>query len=518
MATVITNGPIWTGTDTSASWVAIDGTRITAVGDGSPPDGDVIDLEGRSLLPGFQDAHVHPPIGGLAMIRCELHDIDPADYGAAISSYAEHHPDRPWILGDGWPMNAFEGGVPRKEVLDAIVPDRPVFLLSTEGHAAWVNSRALELAGIDANTPDPPHGRIERHPDGTPVGTLQEGAMGLVERIAPADTLDEVMKGITVAEAYLLSLGITGWQDAWVRPIDHTAYRTLDRSGRLIGRAVGALVWDRYRGVEQLDELLAMTLEGTDRYRPTAIKFMVDGVIENGTGAVCSPYVDTDDVGLLFLDADLLNEVVPRVMAAGIQPHFHAIGDRAIKIALDSVAAGTRNDATNVRPHIAHIHLVDPVDVPRFAELGVAANAQALWACNDLTMIDLTIPRLGAERAAWQYPFRAFIDAGAHLAAGSDWSVSTANPFAQMAVAVTRATAAAPEPFLPDQALTRAEALRAFTIGSAWVDHDEQRAGTIEVGKEADLVITSDDPLTVGDLASVRVEATMVRGVTVYER
>jgi hypothetical protein len=278
------------------------------------------------------------------------------------------------------------------------------------------------------------------------------------------------------------------------------------------------LVWDRYRGVEQLDELLAMTLEGTDRYRPTAIKFMVDGVIENGTGAVCSPYVDTDDVGLLFLDADLLNEVVPRVMAAGIQPHFHAIGDRAIKIALDSVAAGTRNDATNVRPHIAHIHLVDPADVPRFAELGVAANAQALWACNDLTMVDLTIPRLGAERAGWQYPFRAFIDAGAHLAAGSDWSVSTANPFAQMAVAVTRATAAAPEPFLPDQALTRVEALRAFTIGSAWVDHDEQRAGTIEVGKEADLVIASDDPLTVGDLASVRVEATMVRGVTVYQR
>jgi predicted amidohydrolase YtcJ len=205
-------------------------------------------------------------------------------------------------------------------------------------------------------------------------------------------------------------------------------------------------------------------------------------------------------------------------MAAGIQPHFHAIGDRAIRSALDAVEAGEPADVERVRPHIAHIHVIDPVDVPRFASIGVAANAQTLWACHDDTMTDLTIPRLGDDRSTWQYPFRSLVDAGAHLAAGSDWSVSTADPFAQMAVAVNRSTAAHPEPFLPAQSLTRLEALTAFTSGSAWVNHDEQRAGTIDVGKDADLVVASDDPRTEVELTTVRTEVTFVGGEVVYQR
>jgi predicted amidohydrolase YtcJ len=245
---------------------------------------------------------------------------------------------------------------------------------------------------------------------------------------------------------------------------------------------------------------------------------MVDGVVENGTGAMCSPYVGSTDRGLTFLPSDLLADVVPALMAAGLQPHFHAIGDCAIRSALDAVALGDRGDVVRTRPHIAHIHVVDPVDVPRFAELGVAANAQALWACNDATMVDLTIPRLGVERAGWQYPFRSLLDAGATLAAGSDWSVSTPDPFAQMAVAVTRRTSEAPEPLHPDQGLTVEEALTAFTVGSAWVNHDEDRAGTIAPGKAADLVVASDDPFHVHDLATVRVEATFVGGRIAFAR
>ncbi|MDA2978324.1 MAG: amidohydrolase [Actinomycetota bacterium] len=518
MRTVFFNGPIWTGTAATPAWVAIEGSRIAALGEGQPPDGERFDLDGRCLLPGFQDAHVHPPIGGLALIRCELHEVPPSDYAETIANYAADNPDVPWILGGGWPMNAFDGGIARREFLDGIVPDRPVRLNSSEGHASWVNTKALEIAGIGATTPDPQDGRIERDLDGSPNGTLQEGAMGLVDRFAPADTVADVLHAIVAAQDYLVSLGITGWQDAWVRGVDHDAYRTLDADGRLIARVFGSLWWDRERGVEQLDELIATTKEGTPKYRPNGIKLMVDGVIENGTGAVCSPYVGTDDRGLTFIDAEALRTIVPRIMAAGIQPHFHAIGDCAIRSALDAVEAGNPSDVATVRPHIAHIHLIDPVDVPRFSSLGVSANAQALWACHDDTMVDLTIPRLGDERSQWQYPFRSLVDAGAHLAAGSDWSVSTADPFAQMAVAVTRATADAPQPFLPDQALTPSEALTAFTAGSAWVNHDDRRAGTIEAGKDADFVIASDNPITAPDLSRVRAEATFIGGRVMYQR
>lgn len=519
MRLTFVNGPIWTGTAADPDWVTIDGTTIVSIGTDTPPSGEVFDLDGRCLMPGFQDAHVHPPIGGLALIRCELHEVDPVDYAATIATYAATHPERTWIIGGGWPMNAFEGGVAHRSILDAIVPDRPVLLHSSEGHAAWVNSRALEIAGIDDTTSDPPHGRIERDADGTPNGTLQEGAVGLVEQFAPPDTPAEVADGILAGQGYLLSHGITGWNDAWVRPIDHDAYRTLDSDGRLIGNVLGSLWWDRDRGPEQLDDLLKMTLEGTSRYRPRAIKLMVDGVIENGTGAVCSPYVgSSDDRGITFIASDVLTEIVPRIIAAGIQPHFHAIGDCAIRSALDAVASADPADTRHVRPHIAHIHLIDPDDIPRFAELGVTANAQSLWACHDDTMTELTIPRLGPERTSWQYPFRSLVDAGARLAAGSDWSVSTADPFAQMAVAVTRATDDAPDPFLPDQALTPTEALTAFTFGSAWVNHDDHRAGTIEIGKDADFVVGSDHPLYAPDIARVRTEATFVSGRLVYER
>lgn len=516
--TVFVNGSIWTGTGSMPDWVVVEGSRITDVGAGPAPDGETFDLDGRCLLPGFQDSHVHPPMGGLALIRCDLHEVDPEAYVDTIASYARSNTDAPWILGGGWPMNAFDGGIAHRSILDAIVPDRPVFLLSSEGHAAWVNSRALEIAGVDSSTPDPTHGRIERDADGTPNGTLQEGAIDLVERFAPEDTADEALRGILAGQDYLLSLGITGWNDAWVRPIDHGAYRTLDNDGRLLARVLGSLWWDRERGEEQLDHLLEMTKEATTRYEPTGIKLMVDGVIENGTSALGMPYEgSTDDRGIAFLGEDLLRSIVPKIMAAGIQPHFHAIGDRAIRTALDAVEAGDPDHVRRVRPHIAHIHVIDPIDIPRFASIGVAANAQALWACHDDTMIDLTIPRLGAERSTWQYPFRSLLDAGAHMGAGSDWSVSTADAFAQMAVAVTRSTAQAPEPLLPQQALTREEALAAFTSGSAWINHDEQRAGTIEVGKDADFVVASDNPLSAEDLASVRTEATLIGGRVVFE-
>lgn len=517
MAVLFHNGPILTMEPGPApDWLVVDGATVAGVGFGPPPNTEErFDLDGRCLLPGFQDAHVHPPIGGVAMNRCDLHELSPEDYLPSIAAYAQANPDLPWILGGGWAMHDFAGGIARADVLDAIVPDRPVLLHGSEGHGAWANSEALRRAGIDSATPDPSDGRIERDADGRPNGTLQEGAVDLVEAVAPSLTVAELRAGIVSAQRYLLSNGITGWQDAWVTPMAQSAYLESDASGELVASVVGALWWDRDRGTEQLADLIARSRNGSTRFRPSAVKLMVDGVCENGTASMLAPYEAGGGSGIQFIVREVLLEAVPQIMAAGLQPHFHGIGDKAIRDALDAVAAADPADVARTRPHIAHIQVIDPADVPRFGALGVAANAQALWACNDDCMLDLTKPRLG-DRAALQYPFRSLVDSGARLVCGSDWSVSTANPFAQMAVATTRSHQPGAEPFEPGQALTRQEALSGFTRGSAWINHRESATGSLRSGKRADLVVASDDPLRVADLNDVSVSATFVGGDLVW--
>jgi len=520
-STILSNGTIHSMDIALANpdWVEIAEGRIVRTGQGKAPSGNHLDLAGRTLLPGFHDAHVHPSLGGLALIRCNLHDLSNLkDFQAQIAACAQARPEATWILGGGWAMEDLPNGLARAEWLDAVVPDRPVYLGSSEGHAAWVNSKALELAGIDRHTPDPVDGRIERHPDGTPLGTLQEGAAYLVEKVLPPTQQSEVEQGIVAAQEMLLSLGITTWQDAWVEKTTHHAYQALDASGRLLAMATGSLWWERDRGMEQLPELIERAKEVGRRYRPGSIKFMVDGVCENGTASMVHPYLGThDDRGLVFIPREMLLEAVPAAMAAGLQPHFHAIGDQAIRDALDAVAAGRPEHARVVRPQIAHVQVVDPADIPRFAQLHVAANVQMLWACHDDTMVDLTTPRLGDHRSRWQFPFRSLIDAGAIFACGSDWSVSTANPFPQMEVAVSRLMPGMEVSFQKEQAITREEALQGFTTGAAWVNHEETRSGSITAGKAADLIIVDQDPLETNDLASVRVEMTLTDGQVVFE-
>lgn len=515
---VFHNGPIVTMTGAVADWVAVADGRIVGIGDGTAPKADRVDLDGAALLPGFHDAHVHPALGGMAMIRCDLHDLaGPEDYVAAVAAYAAAHPSLEWVLGGGWAMDAFPGGLAPAGALDAVVPDRPVFLRSREGHAAWANSVALRLAGVDAATPDPPDGRIERAADGSPSGTLQEGAMALVADAAPSPGVDDYVDAIAAAQRMLLGLGVTSWQDAAVTPSIHDAYLELDRRNRLIGTVRGALWWDRRHGIDQIESIVARSRRGSSRFGPRSVKLMVDGVCENGTASLHAPYEGTESTGIQFIERKVLMEAVPRIMAEGLQPHFHAIGDRAITDALDAVAAGAPADIAAVRPHIAHIQVVAPDDIRRFADLGVAANAQALWACYDACMVDLTIPRLGPERSERQYPFRSLLDSGARLVAGSDWSVSTANPFEQIAVAVTRRLHRSTDAFHPEEAVPVDAMLRAFTSGSAWINHDEQRSGTIEAGKAADLIVIDRDPRVAppDELAAIEVLATYVGGVLV---
>ena len=535
---VLTGGAVLTmdAARRTAEAVAIRDGRIVAIGSTDDidrlrgPRTRRIELAGRTLLPSFQDAHVHPAMAGINLTRCPLHDLEPtaAVYIETIRTYALANPDRAWVIGDGWYMSAFPGGTPTRQALDAVVPDRPAFFVNRDGHGAWVNSRALALAGIDRGSSDPPSGRIERETNGDPSGTLHEGAMEIVRQILPPTTTEDLARGLELAQAYLQRLGISAWQDAWVTAEDLAAYRLIAERGSLTGRAIACHWWDRDRGGEQIDELIERRRISTiGRLRPTTVKIMQDGVAENYTASMLEPYLDsngqsTGNRGISFVDPKLLKGYVTRLDAAGFQVHFHALGDRAVREALDAIeAAQQANGPSDGRHHLAHLQVVDPAEYPRFKALGVAANIQPYWACNDAQMIDLTLPFLPAERGALQYPFRSLHAAGARLVGGSDWTVSTPNVLAEIEVAVNRIS---PEqrdaaPLLPAEALDRDTALAAFTRGSAWVNHLDAETGSIELGKLADLVVLDRDlahadQRTLGD---IRVLLTLIEGVAVHE-
>ncbi len=521
--------------------VAVKDGRIAAVGTDDDVRNligsgtEVIDLRGRMLVPGFQDAHVHPPAAGVDMLRCDLHDVSGLDaYRATISDYARSHPGADWILGGGWAMDVFPGGTPTKDVLDELVPDRPVYLPNRDGHGAWVNSEALKLAGITRDTPDPRDGRIERDELGEPSGTLHEGAQSLVADLAPEPTNEEWEQGLLEAQRYLHSLGITAWQDAIVGGSCPTldAYLAVAGRGELTARVVGALWWDRHRGLEQIPELVASRARGpVGRFSPTSIKIMVDGVCENFTAAVLDPYLDahghaTENRGITFVDPELMKEAVTRLDAEGFQVHFHSLAERAVRGALDAVEAALRaNGPNDHRHHLAHLQVVHPDDIPRFRELGAVANAQALWAAHESQMDDLTIPFLGEPRWTWQYPFGSLVRAGAMLAMGSDWSVSSPDPIKQIHVAVNRVMpddypyrVEQREVFLPQERIDLATAIAGFTIGSAYVNHLDEVTGSIEVGKYADLAVVDRDlfahPAT--EIADAKVVLTLVEGERVH--
>lgn len=539
---VFTGGPVFTATTTRARHhaVAVLGGRIVAVGPGAldlvGARTEVVDLAGRLLVPGFQDAHVHPVSGGLELLRCDLNDgTTLAEYVATVAEYAAAHPDEEWILGGGWSMSAFPGGTPTAVDLDRVVSDRPVFLPNRDGHGAWVNSRALERAGITRDTPDPVDGRIERNADGHPTGTLHEGAMNLVVRLLPEVDDDAMLAALLRGQEYLHSFGITSWQDAIVGaysdlPDPGDTYLRADADGLLSGRVVGALWWDRSAGLDQIDSLVERRARyRSEHFAATSVKIMQDGVAENFTAAMLESYHDghghpTDNSGISFVPPEVLNVAVPRLDALGFQVHFHAIGDRAVRECLDAVEQAIAvNGRRDNRHHIAHIQVIHPDDIARFRELGVAANMQSYWATLEPQMIELTMPYLGERRSAWQYPFGDLHHAGVVLAAGSDWSVSTPDPLAAIHTAVNRTAAPGHEegdyePFLPHQAIDLGTSLVAYTAGSAWVNHRDHDTGTVEVGKLADLVVLDRDPFDgPGEaIGTTRVLQTFVGGARVY--
>jgi predicted amidohydrolase YtcJ len=508
----------------------------------------IVDLAGGTLLPGFIDAHVHPVFAGDQLRRCDLSGAaTQAEYIDIIARFARDHPEAEWITGGGWSMEAFPRGVPTAAPLDTVVSDRPVCLRNRDGHGVWVNTKALERAGIDMTTPDPKDGRIERDEQGHPAGMLQEGAAGLVSRLIPAATEDDWDAGLRAAQEYLLSLGITGWQDAIIgdRPgagDPMAAYVRAAQAGTLKATVVGALWWSRERGLDQLADLVERRSQAQrecpGRFRATTVKMMLDGVAENHTAAMLEPYLDghgcpSDVSGLDFIDPELLPRYVTDLDRAGFQVHFHALGDRAVRNALDAIeAARQASGSTGQRHHLAHLQVVHPDDIPRFAEIQAAANIQALWAAHEPQMDELTIPFLGQRRSGWQYPFRSLADAGANLCAGSDWPVSSPNPLWAAHVAVNRVAPPSAhddlsvngtdgrEPFLPAERLDLRTFLAAYTSGSARINGVEASAGAIQPGLDADFAVVDADLRDIGshEIGQASVTQTWIRGELAYQQ
>ena len=505
-----------------ASALAVSGGRITALGSDDEvdavigPSTAVVTLHGETVLPGFQDAHIHPIYGGLLEFQCDLHGLpDLTAYLEAIRAFAAAHPEAAWIEGGGWDYPVFPGGRPTREILDAVVADRPVFITAYDGHSAWVNSRAMELADITATTPDPLNGRIERDAAGVATGVLVEDAAALLDGILPQPTDEQLGAALLAAQRHLHGLGVTAWHDAGANPEWLPAYRTASAAGTLTARVTVAQQWQpwgREREADPLPRLEAARAAITgERLRADVVKFWLDGVIENRTAVLLEPYVGPDgrpgsDPGTPAYQTDELQAAVIALEQRGFDCHFHAIGEGAVRQALDAVEAARRVNRETGRHHsAAHLERIHHDDIARFAALGVAANLQPLWAHDDESTRATQEPLIGLARYHDRYPFGDLHRSGARLAGGSDWTVTTANPLEEMEVGIRRVFPTSPgdPPWLPEQRLDLDTMLAAFTLGSAWVNRLETETGTLEVGKQADLVVLDRDLRGIPDAASL---------------
>ncbi|MFS0794189.1 amidohydrolase [Microbacterium sp. 1P10AE] len=491
------------------------------------PGAEELDAGGGLVTPGFVDAHVHLGVGAVDALRCDLAgaaSIDEID--TRIRAFAAEHGDA-WVVGGGWDPTLFPAAGPRADHLDALVGDRPALLLDADHHAAWANTAALERAGLDVRTPDPEDGRIERDVAGRPSGTLRDGAAQLVARLLPQPRTEDVARGILRLSRDLLAAGITGWQEAALGayggfPDFTDAYLRLLTTGGLEGRATGAQWVPRDLTEEGIEAFVAATVERAARLTAAGLpsataKLMLDGIVETRTAHLLEPYCGFEDRGRGYFSPALTTRLVAALNAAGIAVHVHAIGDAAVRDALDAFAAVPTADRRAVRNHIAHIQLIHADDVPRFAALGVTANAQPFWACATALARQSTLPLIGPDRGDELYVFGSLSRSGADLAMGSDWPVSTFDPWQGIHVAVTRRPPgeADAESLGPGESLPLAVAIDAYTRGSAVLLG--VGSGVLRVGERADLAIANRDPFTGPEDAihETRTAATVLGGTVV---
>jgi predicted amidohydrolase YtcJ len=495
-----------------------------------------IDMQGKTLLPGLIDAHGHVLELGLASNALQLREAkNLAQAQKMIAAYAKKHARQEWLTGFGWNQVVWQlGRFPTAKEIDSVVSDRPVLLERVDGHASWVNSRALALAGIDKNTPDPEGGKIERDANGNPTGVLVDKASSLVFRLIPPESAAQMRQALDSAMQQLAQAGLTSVHDAGVSVAADALYRDYAASGKLRVRVYGMI-----RGVgsdfDQLSKDGPLPGMSDDHYALRAVKLFADGALGSRGAALLQPYADAPhSKGLLFMDAATMQQQVAKAAGKGYQVNVHAIGDAGNAQVLDALAsaqagtqagaqagAGTQSgtQAGALRHRVEHAQVVALADIGRFAQLGVIPSMQPVHATSDKNMAEA---RVGPERIRGAYAWRSFLQQGSRIACGSDFPVESPNPFEGLHAAVTRQDADGSPlgGWHPDQAMSVFEALRCFTLDAAYAAHQENALGSLEPGKWADFVLVDQDlfKMSIYDLHKIKVLQTWVGGKRVYLR
>ena len=535
--TILDGGQVYTPAGWAESIAIRDGV-IVAVGDSDSVDAfrtgstDVIDLAGRTVFPGFHDVHVHPLIAGMQEFSCRLPPgATPDIIAESVGDCASRAEPGEWINGGNWVAAVFEPGQQTRQFLDAVAPDNPVFLYDESHHSVWVNTKALEVAGIDRDTPDPEGGIIERGPDGNPNGLLRETANAMVASVIPPASDARKMEGMKIATDEMLAHGITSFTVAYANSWQLGALARLAREGTLRQRVRACVAWSHdpalaYAAESQL--AIRATYE-SERLKVDCVKIMLDGVpTESHTASMLAPYEDTtgeDDprpkLGLLLVPQEALNDAVTAFDRQGLHVKMHAAGDGAVRAAIDAVAAARERNGFGGPMHdVAHSTFADPADIPRPRELGMAWEfSPYIWFPTPMAAIDIR-KAVGDERMKRWVPIRDALETGALVAAGSDWPVvPLVDPWLAVETMVTRQVPGGSEDTLGlQEQVTLEDALRILTWNGARLMGQGDKVGTIEVGKEADLVVTSQNPFDVEPTAvhRTKVEMTFIAGERVY--
>ena len=487
-----------------------------------------IDAGGKLVLPGFTDCHIHFLDGSLNLGRADLEGAkDPAEIQERLRAYAAKHPDDAWILGHGWNYAMFGQEIlPHKKYLDGLFPERPVFLDGYDGHTYWANSKAMFLAGIGKETPNPPNGEIVHDPQtGEPTGALKESAGELVEKVIPKPDRVAKLRALRSGLKWANQNGLTRVHSAGQDFPELDLFDELRQEKQLSVRFYIAYFQDppelRKQDIEVME---AARKKYHDEWIDVgAVKFMLDGVVESHTAAFLEPYSDDPSAnGPLFWDPAKYQSAVAEMDKRGFQIFTHAIGDKAIRTAFDAYEfTEKKNHDKNRRPRIEHIEDINSADIPRFGGLGVIASMQPLHSYPDNDTLDVWARNVGPERASRAWVWKSISEAGGRLAFGSDWPVVTLNPWQGIQTAVTRQTAEGTpkEGFVPSQRLSVAQAVEGYTLGAAYAGRREKTEGSLMVDKVADVIMVDRnifeiDPHTIG---GTKVVTTIVGGKIVYE-
>jgi len=534
--TVITHGKVYT-LDAQHPWaqaVAIADGKIVSVGEDAQieklrgPGTKVIDAAGRLVLPGFVDCHIHFLDGSLSLGRVNLEGAkDTSDIQQRLRDYAAKHPGKDWVLGRGWNYAMFGAEtLPHKKYLDAIFPDRPVFLEGFDGHTYWANSKALALAGITNATPDPPNGAIVRDPKThEATGALKESAQRLVSRIAPKPSRNENLEALRAGMKWANEHGLTRVHSAGGDFEYLDLFEELRRAGQQSLRFYIAYFLNppELRAQDVTAISAARKKFHDDWIDANVVKMMIDGVVESHTAAMLEPYSDDPSTkGKLFWDPAKYTFAVTELDRAGLQLFTHAIGDYGVRTALDAYEHAQHvNHTQDRRPRIEHIETIAAADIPRFGKLGVIASMQPLHSYPDADTLDIWARNAGPDRASRAWAWKSIANDGGHLAFGSDWPVVTLNPWEGVQTAVTRQTTEGKPGagFVPEQRLTVAETVRGYTLDAAYAGRREKTEGSIEPGKLADLIIVSQNIFEIDAhrLGETKVLTTIVGGRVVYQ-